>query len=68
MTKSTFRETLPDDTNELKDIIETQLAHIKAQLKEIKELNKKFRLFNTSPFTSVDFLHRPSSGTQDEYD
>ena len=68
MTKGTFRESLPDDIEELKDIIEIQLANIKVHLKESKELNKKFKLFNTSPFTSVDFLHRPPPDIQEEYD
>ena len=61
MTELTFREKLPDDVNELKDIIELQLA-------KIKELDKKFKMYNDSPFTKVDFINRnPPNDWEDEF-
>ena len=52
---------LPDDVNELKDIIELQLA-------KIKELDKKFKMYNDSPFTKVDFINRnPPNDWEDEF-
>tara|TARA_B100000427_G_C15158603_1_gene442010 strand:+ start:374 stop:520 length:147 start_codon:yes stop_codon:yes gene_type:complete len=46
----TFKETLPNDIEELKDIIELQLE-------TIKSLQDKLDVFN-GKFTQVDFLKR----------
>ena len=49
-----FRETLPNDIDELKDIIEIQLV-------SIRNLQKELKLSNTDQFTNITF----SSGKPD---
>ena len=49
-----FRETLPNDIDELKDIVEMQLVNI-------KNLQKELKLSTTDRFTNITF----SSGKPD---
>ena len=54
MTDRTFRETLPNDIDELKDIVEIQLVNI-------KNLQNELKLTNSSRYIKATF----SSGKPD---
>tara|TARA_Y100000034_G_C6730465_1_gene323562 strand:- start:242 stop:433 length:192 start_codon:yes stop_codon:yes gene_type:complete len=60
--KRTFREALPDDINELKDIIEVQLARIREQ-------DTQLRAYTGNSFTQIDFTkpRPPPKDWEDEY-
>lgn len=56
-----FREALPTDIEELKDIIEIQLARIKEQ-------DKQLQTYTGNSFTQIDFLKpKPPKGNVNEY-
>ena len=56
--KRTFRETLPNDIDELKDIVEIQLVNI-------KNLKKELKLCNTDQFTNITFSSGNSGNLED---
>ena len=53
-----FREKLPNDIDELKDIIELQLV-------DIKNLQKELKMHNSSRFTKVTFSGGKSDNLED---
>ena len=54
----TFRETLPNDIDELKDIVEIQLVNIKSLQKELK-------MSTTDRFTNITFSPRKPDSLED---
>jgi len=58
MPKRDFRDTLPNDIEELKDIVEMQLV-------SIKSLQKQLRPYNTDRFTNITFSSGKPNSLED---